>query len=195
VSSDPLRIAAPSKRNGLKPQNLRLLIQARAVKPIGIMKTLSGTFAFVALSVIAIVTLPSCCRKQVSEGVHTDKKFNLEFGGPTKDDYVDVTQPDFDQAVKALADPGPSHGGKYKIRYKDNNGKVDDPYDPGHPHRQLNVKTDKVITSELAQNAPAGESAANDPNATYRVYSNSKTDIENVLKTFKASPTPTPSPP
>jgi hypothetical protein len=158
------------------------------------MKTLSGTFAFVALTVIASVTLPSCCRKRVSEGVHTDKKFHLEFGGPTKDDFVDVTQPDFDQAVKALADPGPGHGGKYKIRYKGNNNVIDDPYDPGHPHAQLNVKTDKVITSELAQNARAGQSAADDPNATYRVYSNNKTDIENVLKTFITSPTPAPTP-
>jgi hypothetical protein len=157
------------------------------------MKTLLRTFAFVALTVIAIVALPSCCRKQVSEGVHTDKKFHLEFGGPTKDDFVDVTQPDFDQAVKALADPGPGHGGKYKIRYKANDGTVEDPYDPGHPHAQLNVKSDKVITSELAQNQPAENSTADDPNATYRVYSNNAADIENVLKTFKASPTPTPS--
>lgn len=153
---------------------------------------LYGTLAFVALTVIAIVMLPSCCRKHVSQGVQTDKKFNLEFGGPTKDDFVDVIQPDFDKAVKALADPGPGHGGKFEIRYKGNNGTVDDPYHPDHPHAQLNVKTDKVITSELAQNPPAGESADDDPNATYRVYSNNKTDIENVLKTFKASPTPTP---
>ena len=159
---------------------------------MSIMKTLSGTFAFVALTVIATVTLPSCCRKPVSERVHTDKKFYLEFGGPTKDDFVDVTQPDFDDAVKALADPGPGHGGKFRIRYKGNNGALDDPYHPGHPH-QLNVKTDKVITSELAQNAPAGESAADDPNATYRVYSNNKADVDNVLKTF-IFPTPTPTP-
>ena len=155
------------------------------------MKTLSGTFAFVALAVIAIVAAIAFRAFATATPAPTPahQKFKLGIGGPTKEDYVDVKQPDFDQAVKALA----GRGGQYKIRYKRNDNTVDDPYDPDHPHDHLSIKTDKVTTSELAKNAPAEESSAYDPHAVYHVSSNSATDIKAVLDTFKEpSPTPTP---
>ena len=142
------------------------------------MKTLSGTFAFVALAVIAIVTLPSCYRKQVSKGA--GQKFYLEFRGPPDKEYLEVKQPDFDNALCALK----AKGGHFKVGFKkDPEATPIDPYDPTCPTASIN--TDKVTTSELAKNAPAGESAANDPNAVFRVQSNSATDIQNVLDTFK----------
>ncbi len=145
------------------------------------MKTLSGTFAFVALTVIAIVTLPSCYRKEGSEECLTDKRFFLKFGGPTDNDYVDVDQAAFDKALCALKPD------QYDVRFLPAAGSSP------IPHYVPSCYTEKITTSEAAKNAPAGESGANDPNATYRVYSNNAADIENVLKTFKASPTPTPS--
>lgn len=152
------------------------------------MKTLSGTFAFVALTVIASVTLPSCYRKKVSNEVRcSDQMFYLEFG--TKTTYVEVTSKDaFIEALRHFA------GDQYQVNFLDRPDGPVEHYPPLPHSAKTGIKTDKVTTSELAQNSPAGESAAYDPNATYRVYSNDKTDIENVLKTFKASPTPAPSP-
>jgi hypothetical protein len=68
------------------------------------MKTLFGTFVFVALAVITIVTLSSGCRKQDSEEVLTDKKFKFTLKiGRTDDDFVDVkSQDEFDEALCAL---------------------------------------------------------------------------------------------
>jgi hypothetical protein len=151
------------------------------------MKTLSGTFAFVALAVIAIVTLPSCCRKPVSKEVVTDKKFFLKFG-KTKDDFADVT--DKNAFIEALRRFGEDN---IHVDFLGHPGEPVEHYPPLPHSAKTGIKTDKVTTSEVAQNAPTGESAAYDPNATYYVKSNNAADIENVLKTFKASPTPTPS--
>jgi hypothetical protein len=137
-----------------------------------VMKTLSGTFTVVILTVIAVVAVLSCRAHQA----FADKKFVLKFGGPTKEDYAEVKSEDaFKDALKALG----SHGGQYKIRFKHDDGTVTEPYP------SLSIKTDKVTTSEIAKNAPAGEAAANDPHATYKVSSNSPTDIQKVLDTFK----------
>jgi hypothetical protein len=167
------------------------------------MKTLSGTFAFVALAVIAIGTLPSCC-KQVSKEVLADEKFCLEhnfclkFGKKKENDeyeYVEVKQPDFDNALCALKarDGEPKN---YKVRFLANaKATPDDDYDPPScPPTPVSIKTDKITTSGVARTEPAEESSAYDPNAVHRVRSNNKADIENVLKTF-TTPSPTPTPP
>ena len=151
------------------------------------MKTLSGTFAFVALAVIAIVTLPSCSRKQVTEADEcpTDKKLLLKFGKkvqthPPEYEYVEVNKDAFDKALCALK----ANHGHFRVGFKaDAKATPIDPYDP--PCSQVSINTDKITTSELAKNAPAGESAANDPHAVYRVQSNSATDIQAVLDTFQ----------
>jgi hypothetical protein len=151
------------------------------------MKTLSGTFAFVALTVIAIVTLPSCSRKQDSGKVFTDKKFTLKIG-KTAHDFVDVT--DKGAFIEALRRFGEDN---IDIKFKVHDGGPVETYPPLPHSAKTGIKTDKVTTSEVAQNAPAEESSAYDPNAVHRVTSNSKEDIKNVLDTFK-SPTPTPTP-
>jgi len=140
------------------------------------MKTLSGIVGFVVLAVIAIVALLGlrAFAQGTPKPAFVDKKFLLKIG-LNKDDYAEVTSTgDFDKALKTLV----GHGGQYEIRYKSNNGQVIDPY-------PVSIKTDKVTTSEVAKNGPAGESAANDPHYTQRVTSNDPTDIKSVLDTFK----------
>ena len=160
-------------------ETLGLIIDTGSVKPAGIMKTLSRTFVFVVLAAIAIGTVLSFRAFAVGsrQEASADKRFVLTIGR-TAQDYADVDKDTFDKALTVLA----SHGGQYEIGFKDGDGKVTDPY---HPYHALNIKTDKVTTSEVAQNAPAGESAANDPNVTHLLYSDSATDITAVLATFK----------
>jgi hypothetical protein len=151
-------------------------MKAQAAKPVSIMKALSGTFAFklalvAAIAVVAVLTFRAFAQPQPGAG----QKFTLKIGR-SDTEYVDVKSKDaFDQALKALA----AHEGQYDIRFLNKAGEQ-----PIHPYR-VSIKTDKVITSEVAQNAPAEESAAYDPNAVYNVKSNSATDIKNVLDTFK----------
>jgi hypothetical protein len=161
--------------------NLCLLIQARGAKPVSTMKTLSRTLGFVAIAVVAIVAVLAI--RPFAQATPTPaagkKKFELKFGGPSKENYADVKSQDaFDTAVKTLSE----HGGQYEIRFKTNQGAVSDPH---HPGGRASIKTDKITTSEVAQTQPAEESSADDPNAVYRVMSNSTTDIKNVLDTFK----------
>ena len=135
------------------------------------MKTLSGTFTFVVLAVVAIVVVLAF---RAFAQPPTDKKFTLKIGR-TAQEYVDVRDKNaFDKALRALE----SHGGQYEIGFKDD-GNVTDPY------HALNIKIDKVTTSKVAQNAPAGESAANDPNVVHLLRSDSAPDIKDVLDTFK----------
>jgi hypothetical protein len=144
------------------PLTLGLIIAARGVKPAVIMKTLSGTFAFVVLAVIAVVTLIGCPPKHA----FTEQKFTLHF--------KEAEVPDEEAFKKALTGLK-EHGGQYRLRLKHNN-EVTDPYDP------LSLKTDKVTKSEVANRAAAGESTAS---ISYKVTSADPTDIEGVVKTLK----------
>jgi hypothetical protein len=140
------------------------------------MKTLSRTSTVVVLAaiVVAAVLTFRAFAKSPTPQPDADQKFALKFG--TEAEYVEVkSKGDFDAALKHLSD----HGGQYDVRFKPDHGNVIDHYQP------VSIKTDKVTTSEVAKNAPAGESAPNDPHVTRQVKSNSPTDIENVLKTFK----------
>jgi hypothetical protein len=127
------------------------------------------------LAAIVIVTAISCCEKRLAGNA----KFELKIGGPTKDEFVDLRKPDgkriFDDALRRL------QPAQYKIRFKHDDGPVDEDY---HPPRQGSIKTDKIIASELAKNAPGEASAVNDPNITYRIQSNDPQDIKNVLDSF-----------
>ncbi len=144
------------------------------------MKTLSGIVGFVVLAVIAIVALPGLrAFAQVSaKPAFVDKKFVLKIGR-TPDEYVEVPDASkraaFIKALRRLKEE------QYKIKFKDDSG----PVQQYPPLPKLSIKTDKVTTSEVAKNAPAGESAANDPHYTQRVTSDSPTEIEAVLDTFK----------
>jgi uncharacterized protein YxeA len=137
------------------------------------MKTLSGTFTFVVLVVIAIVAVFTFYAFAQPEHVAA-KKFFLKIGR-SAEDYVDLRDKKaFDTALNALKD----HGGQYEIRFKPDRGNVIDHYHP------VSIKTDKVTTSEVAQSARAGESAANDPNVTNHLSADSATDIKSVLDAF-----------
>jgi len=137
------------------------------------MKTLSGTFTFVVLAVVAIVVVITFRAFAQPTQPPAAKKFVLNIGR-TAQDYVDVDKTKFDEALRKLA----RNGGLYEIGFKDD-GHVTDPY------HALNIKIDKVTTSKVAQNSPAGESAANDPNVVHLLRSDSAPDIKDVLDTFK----------
>jgi hypothetical protein len=147
------------------------------------MKTLSARFTFVILSGIALVTLLSCCDQKLA--TDQDYSFRLKVG-KTKDDFVDLRPRDGQDALDAALRPLDTK--QYKIRLKSNIGDIIEDY---HPHDQASMKTDKVMKSEAANSGTRSESAANDPNITYHVYSNNLDDIRAVVAAL--SPTPAPS--
>jgi hypothetical protein len=153
------------------------------------MKTLSGTFAFVVLAVIAIVTLLSCS-KQVTEA--DEKKLSLKFGKKkpgTQTEYIEVDKTAFDNALCALL----AHGGHSEVEFKANANASPTPgYTPSCPP-PVSINTDKITTSGVARTEPAEESATYDPKVVYRVSSNSLKDIKDVLNSFE-EPTPTATP-
>jgi hypothetical protein len=141
------------------------------------MKTLSGTFAFIVVAVIAILAVVSfrsfaAGSKTSAVGPH---KFKLKIG-KSQTDYVDVTKrQDFIDVVKKFSSDG------VDIDYLEAPGKPVEHWPPV----PVSLKTDKMTTSEVAKNASAGESVANDPNVTRFLSSDNKTDIIDVLNTFK----------
>jgi hypothetical protein len=142
------------------------------------MKTLSRTFVFVVLVVIAIgavVTFNAFAAGSAKHAV-VPKKFHLKIG-KTPTDYADVTSKD--DFIKKLRQFGED---QYDFDFVDHAGGAVEHYPP---LPKMGIKTDKVTTSEVAQNAPAGESAANDPNVTHLLTSDSATDIKSFLDTFK----------
>jgi hypothetical protein len=146
---------------------------------VGIMKSLSGTFAFIVLAVIAIVavfTFHAC-----TQGRHVAaKKFTLKIGRTTTD-YVDVKSKDaFIEALRHFGED------QYQINFLEHPGAPVERYPPLPPSHSAGagIKTDKVTTSEIAKRGPAGESAANDPNVTTHLSADSATDIKSVLDTF-----------
>jgi hypothetical protein len=159
------------------------------------MKTLSRTFVFVALAVIGIVAI-FAFRRAFTRGPakqdFPDQKFVLKIGkiGAHPKEYADVwSETDFATALDAVR----SKGGHYKFHFKRNdNTETDYNHFPGTPSASgtsaLSIKTDKVTTSALAKNGPTGESAANDPNATYRVTSADPGVIKGVVDTLKVGP-------
>jgi len=142
------------------------------------MKTQSGTFTLVVLAVIAIVAVLTF--RVFAQGsdkpspTFVDKKFVLKIGGPTKEDYAEVTD---EVAFKAVL----TRLGKdqYHIRFKDDTGKITDPY------YALNIKTDKVTTSELAKSAATGELTSIGRHVTIKVTSDNVADLTDVLKVLK----------
>ena len=142
------------------------------------MRTLSGTFTFVVLAVIAIVAVLTFRVFAQGSGnpspTFVDKKFVLKIGGPTKEDYAEVTnEVDFKAVLARLGKD------QYRIRFKDDSGKITDPY------YALSIKTDKVTTSELAKSAATGELTAIGRHVTVKVTSDNVADLTEVLKTLK----------
>ena len=135
------------------------------------MKTLHQASALVVSAVIAIVAIVDCSPHQASR---PPNEVPLEIG-KDKQVYVEVDKGKLDGALKALK----KHGGKCFIAYMDANGNVTEPYGPCTdtdlpPCGQMDLKTDKVTMSAKAKNGVVAESAANDPNITYRVRGRGK---------------------
>ena len=148
------------------------------------MKTPSGTFAFIIIAVAAAALIPIFRSVASKPGdPREDQKLTLKIGRG-ENDFVDVNQSAFDEALRDVQ----NHGGNYQIRFKaDANASVTPSYTPPP---KLSLKTDQVTTSELAKNAPPG-----DPNVTRRVTCNAIEDIKKVLDALiTPTPTPTPSP-
>jgi hypothetical protein len=145
------------------------------------MKTLSRTFAFILLAIVAIVALMSCATRF---GIY---KYERQIGDPNAHPPVyrgfkkgDDNDSDFRRALIAL---------------KQNEGACEITILHPGPHQTpipgycehlnaVKIKTDRVIKSKTANNPAAGESAANDPNVTWRVMSNNLDDVNNVMNTL-----------
>jgi hypothetical protein len=135
------------------------------------MKTPSKTFIVIVLAVIAtssVVVFQACSKGSGQFSDHLT--FTLEIG-KDKDDFVPYSDKNkFDCALEALG------AGNYEIRHKANaNATPEDNYQPTC-HHNTSLKTDSIITSELAKNEPIG-----DPSVTKTAQSNKITDIKNVL--------------
>ncbi len=145
------------------------------VKPAGVMKTPSGTFAFVILTVIVMLAVGSCC---IYELVDNQKGFLMIGTGTT---YVEwKSQPQFDNALARVC----RHGGYYDLKVLVN---VRDK--PIYRYKPCSfpgsIRTAKVTKSKVADATAAGQSAANDPNAMHKVASAYPEDIAEVLKALK----------
>jgi hypothetical protein len=155
---------------------------------VSIMKALSGTFAFklivlMAVTIIAVLTFRAFAQGTPPPPPPGPFKFTLKIG-KTQTEYVDVkNKADFDKALCAMK----AHGGDiHEVGYKEHGTASPTPIGQYNPIcSTASINTDKVTTSELAKNAPAGESAANDPNAVFRVQSNSAKDMQDLLGTFQ----------
>lgn len=141
------------------------------------MKTLSGTFLFVVLAVIAIVAVFTF-RAFAQPKTVGPKKFNLKIGR-TATEYVDVKSKDaFIEALKRFGED------QYQIDFLDHPGAPIEHYPPLPHSAKTGIKTDKVTISEIAKRGATGESA-NDPNVVTHLSADSATDIKSVLDTFQ----------
>ena len=176
-------------RHSLCPQRLShgadeilgLPIQTREVKPVDTMKILSRPFVFAVLAIIAIGAAVSFRAFAAGSQKQTvgPKKFNLKIGR-TATEYVDVKSKDaFVEALKRFGED------QYQINFLDHPGAPVEHYPPLPHSAKTGIKTNKITTSEMAKRAPAGGSAANDPNATQHLSADSATDIKSVLDTFQ----------
>lgn len=154
------------------------------------MKTLYKTLAFVVLAVIVTLVIGSWfLTYRLVPNQKPDHKLFLLIGTDTifKTEYVYWTkEDDFDGALKQVC----QNGGTYKIRKLKAEGEK--PYD-ATPCPEI-LKTVKVTKSKVADDAAAGESAANDPNVMNKiaVAVENKDDIKKVLDALSPTPTPTP---
>jgi hypothetical protein len=139
------------------------------------MKTLSRTFAFILLAIIAIVTFVSCVAK-----FGTGYRYVREIPPYREFKKGDDDDSGFRTALIALK----RGGGCCEITIL-HSGPHQTPQ-PGYC-RHLDaecLKTDRIIKSKTANDRAAEVAAANDPNVTWRVQSNNLDDINNVMNTL-----------
>jgi hypothetical protein len=153
-------------------ETLGLLIGACSVKPTGIMKTLSGTFKLVLLGVI------------VALAIFTFRAFAQPSPTPPEPDTGFVlkikTQTPFKFSEAHFRDTLSKLSTKvYAFDLVDEHGNTT--HIPPPASTKLDIKTDKVTTSELAK---SGELTLIATNATRLLCSPSITDIKSVLNEF-----------
>jgi hypothetical protein len=152
------------------------------------MKTLSRTFTFAVLAVVAIIAVLSLRAFAVgsNQEIPAHKKFKITkpitCGHPGPDGYcqLKVNQQAFDGKLNTLK----NNGGDYRIKFLCKAGEqYIEPYDHHH-HPLCVIRTAKVTKSEVA-NTTATDASANDPNSVHYLYSDYKADIDAVLACFK----------
>jgi hypothetical protein len=150
------------------------------------MKTLSKTFRFVVLGVIVMVAVVSCCI--FPPIVNTRAYATVEIGNwslaNSKDNVIYVEWKDeaqFKTALEQVCD----HQGEYDLFILRDNHEREHWKKNCNPNPPQSIKTVKVTKSKAADNIAAGESAVNDPHATYRIQSPDPRDIIKVLGTLK----------
>jgi hypothetical protein len=150
------------------------------------MKTLSRRFRFVILGVIVIVVVGCSCYFPSIPDTRISL-YSVKIGPRQKSDpqYVPwKSQSQFDAALKQVC----NHG-TYCFQVKLDSGTVIPHYHPSDSNctncSGLNIRTVKVTKSKAAERTTAGESAANDPNVTWRVMSSDPGDIKTVLDALK----------
>jgi hypothetical protein len=163
------------------------------------MKTLSRTFTFAVLAVVAIIAVLSLRAFAVgsNQEIPAHKKFKIikpiTCGHPGPGGYCQLTtsQQALDTALIALEAGHNGDHGKHHLKFlcKDGDNPVE-PYNPhgqdaAHGHPKCQAKTVKVTKSEAANTAAADASAANDPNAVHYLYSDYSADIKAVLDCFQ----------
>src|SRR5437588_7277079 len=149
------------------------------------MKTLSRTFTFAVLAVVAIIAVLSLRAFAVgsNQEIPAHKKFKIikliTCGHPGPDGYCQLktSQQDFDAKLHTLKE---DHRGDYRIKFLCKAGEQPiEPYNH-HNHPRCVIRTAKVTKSEVA-NTTATDASANDPNSVHYLYSNNQADIDAVL--------------
>jgi hypothetical protein len=151
-----------------------LPIEIPGVKPAGAMKTPFGTFAFLILVAIMMLAVVSCVTQFVP-----NQQALLVIG--TETSYAEwKDQGKFDNALAQIC----KHGGYYDLTVLVKVG--DQPIHPYKPcNRSVNIRTVKITKSKVADDAAAGASAGNDPNATHKIASAYIDDVRQVLNALK----------
>jgi hypothetical protein len=143
------------------------------------MKILSGLFALIVTAVITIVAVVSCCNFPFITDTKSYVEIGHELGGGARTYVPWKSQGQFDTALQQVCD----HHGTYCIKVKLDDKSKPIPYGSKvcTDCRRENIRAVKVTKSKVADDTAAGESAVNDPHATYRVQSPDPGDIIKVL--------------
>jgi hypothetical protein len=146
------------------------------------MKPRSVILAFIGLTVIGVLIAGCFVRKPLA--LSKDVLFCIEIGDPTQNKYVLLQDQSENGKNKFKGKVGDAehHGGKCEnVTFK----QTDNSTPESLCARAVNLKTDRVIKSELASNRDQDSSAANDPNVTWRISSQDPKDITDIALLLK----------
>jgi len=154
------------------------------------MKTLSRTFRFAVLGVIVTVGVVSCCT--FPSITDTIPFFGVDIGywplANRKDKAPRYVRWKSEDKFKAALEQVCGHQGDYDLYIQRDNNEKEQLKKNCENNPPINIRTVKVIKSKAADNIAAGESAVNDPHATYRVQSPNPGDISKVLGALEPAP-------